>query len=563
MDQQWAQLNAEVAKSIKERDIVSPDVTDDNFKEISQTDEGMRDAFLQFFNRKYLYSTADKKFYVWTGHVWKLDVEEQHYKDLERVTKMLQFHTPAYKIDWKRYLDKRRNETQAILALSPDQLAEREKKEAKQAEEGELDLPIEKAKSKAQTMVEEFQKKYRKFVLKYQQNKGKNSVIKEIAHKKAFDIVKFDADTNLLNLQDSILNLSNNQAEKQVPEKLLTKIADVSADGNADAPLWKETLNTIFEGNQELINFVQRAFGYSLIGSNPEAVLFQLWGATGRNGKSLIAETIRDILGDYSTSIRSEWLTTKKFSEDDNSATNTLVKMKGKRIVFTSELKKGAKADEQKIKLITGEQSISGRDMYSKETQIPVTWTIWLNTNYKLNIRGQENAIWERIITIPFNHYFKPEERDTQLKDKLMREKAGIFNWLLKGLEEYQLNGLQVPESILESRRVDKEKSNIFQQYFDEHMQLTDAIAPCPTVKQIKDGFTQDRRASFDYVNNGEDFEQYLIDSGAVKHKTNRGYVFAGVCYNGQPQKTTLSLEQWKVFSENIRQIDASKQLKA
>jgi putative DNA primase/helicase len=72
----------------------------------------------------------------------------------------------------------------------------------------------------------------------------------------------------------------------------------VTYDPNADCPKWKAFLQRIFNNNERLIRFVQRAVGYSLTGSTREQCLFFLYG-TGANGKSTFLEVVRALLGDY------------------------------------------------------------------------------------------------------------------------------------------------------------------------------------------------------------------------------------------------------------------------
>jgi hypothetical protein len=108
----------------------------------------------------------------------------------------------------------------------------------------------------------------------------------------------FDADDWLLNLENGVLNLRTLEFMPHDPDSKLTKLAPVTYDPNADCPKWKAFLQRIFNNNERLIRFVQRAVGYSLTGSTREQCLFFLHG-TGANGKSTFLEVIRALLGDY------------------------------------------------------------------------------------------------------------------------------------------------------------------------------------------------------------------------------------------------------------------------
>ena len=62
--------------------------------------------------------------------------------------------------------------------------------------------------------------------------------------------------------------------------------------------LWLEHLKFVTGGNRDLQAYLHRVCGYCLTGDVSEEVFFFLYG-TGKNGKSVFVETIRDILGDY------------------------------------------------------------------------------------------------------------------------------------------------------------------------------------------------------------------------------------------------------------------------
>jgi putative DNA primase/helicase len=63
-----------------------------------------------------------------------------------------------------------------------------------------------------------------------------------------------------------------------------------------------------FDGDRELIEFVQRCAGYSLTGSQREQCFFLLVGA-GRNGKSTLVSILEQLLGGFAAVITPEALT--------------------------------------------------------------------------------------------------------------------------------------------------------------------------------------------------------------------------------------------------------------
>ena len=112
---------------------------------------------------------------------------------------------------------------------------------------------------------------------------------------------QLDASRDLAGCLDgSVLRLApenNNTHGVFVTKKLGTNYQE-----GANCPDWMEFLNQIFESNCELINFLQRAVGYSLTGHVSEQCLFILVG-TGANGKSTFLRVLQCLLGDYAGTV--------------------------------------------------------------------------------------------------------------------------------------------------------------------------------------------------------------------------------------------------------------------
>jgi putative DNA primase/helicase len=140
---------------------------------------------------------------------------------------------------------------------------------------------------------------------------------------------QFDADPMLLNCNNDTLDLRTGELRAHSRADLLTMLAPVDYDPDAEAPTWLAFLDRIFDGNAELIEFIQRAVGHSLTGSTAEQVLFFLYG-TGANGKSTFVEVLRAMLGDYAQQTDFTTLLTR---ERDNGPRNDVARLMGARFV--------------------------------------------------------------------------------------------------------------------------------------------------------------------------------------------------------------------------------------
>jgi putative DNA primase/helicase len=203
----------------------------------------------------------------------------------------------------------------------------------------------------------------------------------------------------------------------------------------------------IFAGDNELIAFVQRAVGYTLTGSVSEQCLFILIG-TGANGKSTFLTTLQKLFGDYAASIPMQSLMDQR---NGSQQTNDLAYLVGKRFVAASEGERGQKLAESKVKLMTGGDRIVCRQLYRDYIEFDPQFKVWLATNNLPNIAGTDDAIWRRIMVIPFPVTIPPEERDKTLLDRVIQELPGICNRAMEGLIEWRQQGLNPPPRILQS----------------------------------------------------------------------------------------------------------------
>jgi putative DNA primase/helicase len=258
----------------------------------------------------------------------------------------------------------------------------------------------------------------------------------------------YDANPFLITVNGATINLKT--GEQYVPRKedMITKVANVRFDPEAECPLWLSFLNDVFEGDKEVIRYVQKCIGMSLSGDISEQAFFICFGQ-GANGKSTFLNTIRKVLGDYAS--------TTSFGTFDadsrNEYGNDVAALKGRRVVVAIEAEQSKRLAEARIKTITGGDLVSCRFLYGEFFEYLPTYKVWLAVNHKPSVRGADHGIWRRLHYIPFNVRFGGEgnkPRDNQLESKLDRERAGIFNWMLEGFNMWQSDGhIKKPASIL------------------------------------------------------------------------------------------------------------------
>jgi len=258
----------------------------------------------------------------------------------------------------------------------------------------------------------------------------------------------------LLACANGVVDLVTGELVDGRPEDYLLKASPVEWQGiDAACPTWERALDEILSGNQKLVQFVQRIFGYALIGEVRQSLLVVLAGQ-GRNGKSMIVEIMSEILGPLAGAIRSEMLLDQFRTASSAGPTPDIMALRGLRLAFASETDDGCRISPSRVKWLTGNDKLTGRNPHDKyEVQFKPTHTLFLLTNHKPHAPVDDFAFWERVVLVPFELSFvdrtpradNERRADPDLPVKLRAELPGILAWLVKGCLHYQREGLNPP----------------------------------------------------------------------------------------------------------------------
>jgi len=252
---------------------------------------------------------------------------------------------------------------------------------------------------------------------------------------------QLDADPWLLNAENGTIDLKAGELREHRREDLITKLAPVDYDPDANAPIFEAMLVRILP-TEALRRFVQRAIGYAASGTVSEEFLVILYGV-GANGKSTLVNVVMDALGDYAMQAAPDLLLAKHGAHPTE-----LADLFGARFVASVETDEGRRFAEGLVKQLTGRDPIKARRMREDFWQFDPTHTIFLATNHKPEVRGTDHAIWRRLKLVPFGVAIPEAEQDKKLPEKLRAELPGILAWIVGGCVSYQRDGLCEPGEV-------------------------------------------------------------------------------------------------------------------
>jgi putative DNA primase/helicase len=274
---------------------------------------------------------------------------------------------------------------------------------------------------------------------------------------------QLDADPWALNVVNGTLDLRTATLRPHRREDLITKLAPVAFDPDADCPLWRKCVERWMGGDAGLADYLRRIAGYWLTGDVSEQAMWLCHGA-GANGKSTFLGVLLHLLGDYAGQAVPELVMERRHEAHPSERADLF----GKRFVAAVEVDEGKRMAESLMKSLTGGDRIKARELYCKPFEFNPTHKLCLAANHKPTIRGTDFAVWRRIKLVPFTVTIPDAEKDKDLLAKLKAEAAGVLAWAVTGCLDWQRDGLQEPDVVRAATKQYREEQDLLGDFIAE-----------------------------------------------------------------------------------------------
>lgn len=262
----------------------------------------------------------------------------------------------------------------------------------------------------------------------------------------AANVGDFDTRHYLISFRNGTVDLRTGELREHRREDRLTRFVDLDFDPDAECPRWTQFLTEVFPSDPELPDFMARLVGYGITGETREHVFALLYGH-GSNGKSVFLNTLAQVFGGI-TGHMSQAAIAFSRSFDPGAANPALAALRGIRLAVLSELSDGLRLNEALLKQLTAGDPVVARELYRGQFTFTPTALMVMATNYKPDVRGQDDGFWRRTRLIPFLREFSGREKDSSLPGRLLDEAPGIAAWAVRGAVEWYAIGLAEPESV-------------------------------------------------------------------------------------------------------------------
>lgn len=302
----------------------------------------------------------------------------------------------------------------------------------------------------------------KKSLVKKMSLQGLKNVVDRIATITQVHLENFNMD-EVVNFENGLFYLDTFEIKDHNQNVLSTIRIPYSYSPTAQCPLWEKTINEIMENDKSKIQTLQEFFGYCLTREvKYEKALIMI--GEGANGKSTILSTLEHMVGTNNCSA----LSLRHFSDPQKTSV-----LKGKLINICGEVPKKIEDYEAEFKtIVTGEQ-LTVSPKYVQEYKIRPFCKLIMAINEFPHIDDKTSAFYRRLLLLELKRQFSEEEQNTSLREELIPELPGIFNWSIVGLSRLRLRGkFIVDEYMLQAIENVRESNNPIISWAKDHLMV-------------------------------------------------------------------------------------------
>lgn len=261
-----------------------------------------------------------------------------------------------------------------------------------------------------------------------------------------FDAAELDADPDLLNCPNGVVDLRTGVLLDHDPARLISKIAGVDYDPKASHP---DTVKILSALPDEVRDWMQVRIGQAATGHmTPDDLLCVLQGS-GQNAKSTLLEGVSHALGSYHA-IVSDRVIMGDITRDE------IMVLQGARSAWLEETPEAAHLDVVKLKKIVGTSEITGHHLYKSQITWRASHSLFITTNYVPMVSESDHGTWRRLALVKFPYTFVREpvhenerQTDPTLRDRIKRTPEvmrAFLAWIVDGAKAYYAAGQVMPE---------------------------------------------------------------------------------------------------------------------
>lgn len=362
--------------------------------------------------------------------------------------------------------------------------------------------------------------------------------IKPLIRDTEFSKIK-DIHPHFLSVKNGMIDLFSGELRHAVPEDNITRTIDTSYDPKADSTDFDNFVREITSDengkNEEMYDYLRWCLGYACQGNPKKKMFMILYGPHGFNGKSLLLNTISDILMHYAVAMDSS-VVLEGPKKSAGAHSTELCQLENCRFGILSDTKENCALDDGQLKMLTGiTDKLSVREIFGKQKEFSPVFVPFISTNHPISINLSDKAMYERLVLFPFVLSFVDEPRksyerkgDNSLAEKFRKNKKGILKWLVEASMYYNSDqNKAVPDCIKEAKNVYNKEVNAYMDFVDNYF-VPDESSVIKKVDMMEIYKNYARENSIKFVSKVAERE---LDRLVSNKKVNSRKVYYGIKY--------------------------------
>lgn len=274
----------------------------------------------------------------------------------------------------------------------------------------------------------------------------------------------------LINTESGVVDLRTGSSTPHDAKLGMTGCVGIQYDPDARSELWEGTVKAVASDDDSVADFLQRIAGYACSGSVTAQRFFYFFGM-GANGKSLLTDLWADVLGygpgGYAVRLPSETVLGSR-ERTPGSPSPDILALEGKRLALFSEQAGDKPLNPERLKDLTGGDSLSARAPLRPPVTFKPTHTLIGCGNHLPLIHGSDYALWRRMVIVPFRNRFAPSNLPDRLREP--EHLRAVFTWMVRGAVKVFKDGSvwTLPPVVSAASREYQTEADLVRQWIDD-----------------------------------------------------------------------------------------------
>ena len=294
-----------------------------------------------------------------------------------------------------------------------------------------------------------------------------------------------DIHPHFLSCKNGMIDLYSGDIRAAVPDDNITKCIDLNYDIDADSSVFdafvRQITSTESGENQEMYDYLKWFIGYAMQGSPKKKLFIIMYGEKGFNGKSLLMNTISDVLEHNATSMdKSVVLEGQKKTAGSHSS--EICQLENVRFGILNDTGENATIDDGQVKQLTGiTDKLSIREIFGKQKEFIPIFVPFISTNHPIQINLADKAMYERLILMPFVLSFVDDPKksyekqaDNTLVEKFNNNREGTLKWLVEASMYYNSDpNKPIPQCLKDAKDAYNSRVNNYIDFIRKNLEIS------------------------------------------------------------------------------------------